>query len=150
MKNRPSLSQSCVKWKALETGSIFKRKKKKKEKGKKRRREKVGSLAATNERRGYIREIIFGRKDFVLRVKDFADELTAIFFPLPPFSFPFSSYTNIFTRPLDFFFSSFSFFLFFFYRRLTSRPTVTATILRHDGSMDRSPARLRNEKPQDF
>lgn len=114
MKNRPSLSQSCVKWKALETGSIFKRKKKKKEKGKKRRREKVGSLAATNERRGYTREIIFGRKDFVLRVKDFADELTAIFFPLPPFSFPFSSYTNIFTRPLDFFFSSFSFFLFFF------------------------------------
>lgn len=46
----------------------------------------------------------------MLRVKDFADELTAIF---SPFSFPFSSYTNIFTRPLDFFFSSFSFFLFF-------------------------------------
>lgn len=111
MKNRPSLSQSCVKWKALETGSIFKRKKKKKEKGKKRRREKVGSLAATNERRGYIREIIFGRKDFVLRVKDFADELTAIFFPL---FFSFFLLHKYFHSPARFLFLFLFFFPFFF------------------------------------
>lgn len=127
MKNRPSLSQSCVKWKALETGSIFKRKKKKKEKGKKRRREKVGSLAATNERRGYIREIIFGRKDFVLRVKDFADELTAIFSPSPPFLFLFPL-TQIFSlaRSISF---SLPFLFSFFFLSPFDQPTYSH---RHD------------------